>query len=228
MGFNLENYEPVKDRITRFFSDHPDGRILTDLVSDSETLEDRAAFKASIYIGEVLKATGYAFEAKGQGVNRDAWVENAETSAIGRALANMDYCGTMRPSREEMTKVRPDTDGLDDVRNSKGQYSPPSPSGEPSERGSGVSSEMLELKKELANIIVTTFGEDRIFTKADYDDMTSEWHPGGRDLIASKNDLELLRGVVVRWQKRRDEKIEKLVMREQELAELDRLENKGE
>lgn len=106
MGFNLDDYEPVKDRITRFYSDHKDGRILTELVSSPETLESCAAFKALVYIGDVLTATGYAYEKQGQGnVNRDSWVENAETSAIGRALANADYCGSLRPSREEMEKV---------------------------------------------------------------------------------------------------------------------------
>lgn len=104
--FDLSNYEQVKDRITRFYGDHKDGRIITELASDPTTLAKEAAFKASVYIGDTLKATGYAYEAQGQGVNRDAWVENAETSAIGRALANMDYCGTLRPSREEMSKVK--------------------------------------------------------------------------------------------------------------------------
>jgi len=32
-------------------------------------------------------------------------LENAETSAIGRALANMDYAKGKRPSREEMEKA---------------------------------------------------------------------------------------------------------------------------
>lgn len=105
MGFNLDNYETVKDRITRFYSDHADGRILTELVNAPDTLAEYATFKAYVYLDNTLKATGYAMEQKGQGVNKDAWVENAETSAIGRALANMDYCGTMRPSREEMSKV---------------------------------------------------------------------------------------------------------------------------
>lgn len=103
--FDLASYETVKDRITRFYADHPDGRITTELVGDPANLSTSAAFKASVWLGDVLKATGYAYESQGQGVNRDAWVENAETSAIGRALANMDYCGSLRPSREEMSKV---------------------------------------------------------------------------------------------------------------------------
>ena len=105
MGFDLSNYEQVKDRITRFYSDHPDGRILTELVTAPAELGTHASFKALVYLGDTLKATGYAYESQGQGVNRDAWVENCETSAIGRALANMDYCGSLRPSQEEMSKV---------------------------------------------------------------------------------------------------------------------------
>jgi hypothetical protein len=105
MGFSLDNYEQVKDRITRFYADHPDGSITTELVNDPSSVTSFATFKATVSIAGTVKATGYAMEQQGQGVNKDAWVENAETSAIGRALANMDYCGTMRPSREEMSKV---------------------------------------------------------------------------------------------------------------------------
>ena len=105
MGFNLDNYETVKDRITRFYSDHINGSIVTELVNNPESLLEFAAFKVSVLVEGRLIATGYAMEQKGQGVNKDAWVENAETSAIGRALANMDYCGTLRPSHEEMSKV---------------------------------------------------------------------------------------------------------------------------
>jgi len=105
MGFNLADYEQVKDRISRFYADHQDGAIHTELVTPATELAKCAGFKAYCYVGNVLKSTGYAFESQGQGVNKDAWVENAETSAIGRALANMDYCGSVRPSREEMSKV---------------------------------------------------------------------------------------------------------------------------
>jgi CBS-domain-containing membrane protein len=40
-----------------------------------------------------------------ESVNYTSWLENAETSAIGRALANFNYAGSKRPSREEMQKV---------------------------------------------------------------------------------------------------------------------------
>jgi hypothetical protein len=52
------------------------------------------------------KATGWAFEVDGQGMaQKTAALETAETSAIGRCLANMNYSGSKRASREEMTKA---------------------------------------------------------------------------------------------------------------------------
>ena len=104
--FNLADYETVAQRITRFYTDHPDGRIHTELL---QTLDDaqgwRFVVRASIYVGEELKATGLAEERlNGKGANQDAALENAETSAIGRALANWKYSGAKRASREEMGK----------------------------------------------------------------------------------------------------------------------------
>jgi len=51
-------------------------------------------------------STGYAFEVDGgYGANKTSALENCETSAIGRALANMGLHGNKRASREEMSKV---------------------------------------------------------------------------------------------------------------------------
>jgi hypothetical protein len=50
--------------------------------------------------------TGLAFEVDGgMGANQTAALENAETSAIGRALANCGFSGNKRASREEMAKA---------------------------------------------------------------------------------------------------------------------------
>ena len=53
-------------------------------------------------------ATGYAEEVRGASpVNKTSHAENAETSAIGRGLANCGYATKgSRPSREEMEKVQ--------------------------------------------------------------------------------------------------------------------------
>ena len=106
MKFNLDDYDPVESRIARFYGEHPDGRILTEMRSDPNNLST-CVFRADLYIGEVLKAQGWAYEKDGEGyVNKTSHVENCETSAIGRALANAGYQGSKRPSREEMEKVQ--------------------------------------------------------------------------------------------------------------------------
>ena len=54
-------------------------------------------------------SSGLAQETKGLGgfANKEAWLENCESSAIGRALANRKYQGNKkpRPTQEEMKKV---------------------------------------------------------------------------------------------------------------------------
>ena len=108
-NFNLQDYEEVKDRLPKFWAAHPGGRIFTDMIKHDEDL-GVVVFKASLYRdGETSPfATGWARELKGDGfVNKTSHVENCETSAIGRAVANgMLLDGSMpRPSREEMSKT---------------------------------------------------------------------------------------------------------------------------
>lgn len=107
--FNLQDYETVEERIKRFYADNPKGRIETELV---EHIIDKGMWvmKASVFMSDAdldAKATGFASEIDGQGMaNKTSALENAETSAIGRALANANYSGNKRASREEMQKVQ--------------------------------------------------------------------------------------------------------------------------
>ena len=106
--FNLEDYETVEDRLTKFWKEHPDGRISTQIIE--HTLQ-RFIVQAAIYRTEVDAqpwTTGYAEETVStRGVNSTSALENCETSAIGRALANAGYVTKgKRPSREEMAKVK--------------------------------------------------------------------------------------------------------------------------
>lgn len=110
MSFDLSGYDDVASRIDKFFAEHPvpEGRILTRILSDLGALEE-CVIQAEVWIGETLIATGHASEKRGQGtVNRTSHLENCETSAIGRALANMNYKTrplAPRPSRQEMQKA---------------------------------------------------------------------------------------------------------------------------
>jgi hypothetical protein len=107
VAFNLDDYEPVASRLDRFLKAHPDARVITDLV---HYLADIAVFKAELWLDGEIIATGWAEEIRGQGnVNKTSHLENCETGAVGRALANAGLSGsdfTKRPSREEMGKVQ--------------------------------------------------------------------------------------------------------------------------
>lgn len=107
MAYNLENYEPVDARLDAFWSKYPNGRITTNVLEKTET---SILIQAMIYRDAADAqpvTTGLAEEIKGSSpVNRVSWVENCETSAIGRALANFNFAAKgKRPSREEMEKV---------------------------------------------------------------------------------------------------------------------------
>lgn len=107
MAFDLSNYETVEDRLARFWADHPAGRVHTELVIQDG---DQVIFKAAVYFDAgdpIPRATGYAEEQRGSSqVNRTSFLENCETSALGRALANCGYATHgKRASRSEMTKV---------------------------------------------------------------------------------------------------------------------------
>ena len=105
--FNLDDYETVEERLIKYWKEHPDGQIHTKLLDSSAS---RFIVEASIFRTEADArpwTTGLAEETvQGRGVNATSALENCETSAIGRALANAGYATKgKRASREEMSKV---------------------------------------------------------------------------------------------------------------------------
>jgi len=107
MAFLPADYEPVESRIHKFWAEHPDGRIHTEIVLINET---EIVIKASIYADRDDArpvAIDFAQETRNSSpVNKLSFVENCATSAIGRALATYSYSPKgKRPSREEMEKV---------------------------------------------------------------------------------------------------------------------------
>ena len=107
MAFDLSNYETVESRLARFWEAHPNGRVRTQMLNYTG---DACVFYAELYAERDDTnpvATGWAEEIKtDRGVNATSFVENCETSAIGRACANFVFATQgKRPSREEMAKV---------------------------------------------------------------------------------------------------------------------------
>ena len=105
--FNLADYETVESRLEKWWKDYPDGRVATKIEQATDT---RYIVSAELFKTEAdakAYATGLASESvSDRGVNSTSALENCETSAIGRALANAGYAAKgKRASREEMTKV---------------------------------------------------------------------------------------------------------------------------
>ena len=97
-------YVQVKDRVLAFREAYADGKIIThvELISDNSCI-----CKAEIYDGEELIATGTAYESREDGgINRNSFVENCETSAVGRAIGFLGIgINTSIASAEEVKKA---------------------------------------------------------------------------------------------------------------------------
>ena len=105
----LKDYEPVEDRLRAFWSDHPQGRVMTTLIShtDGHYIVFAEVWRSA---DDLPAASGLAHDSEAQLPSnmKTSALEVAETSAIGRALANLGYAAKgRRPSREEMSKTSP-------------------------------------------------------------------------------------------------------------------------
>ena len=107
MAFDLNNYEDVNSRIKRFRETHISGRIITEIV-ELNVKDGYVIIRASVFREHedvVPAAVDYAYEARSdRGVNRDFWIENCSTSAIGRCIGLL-MPSDARPTRQDMEKV---------------------------------------------------------------------------------------------------------------------------
>lgn len=84
-----KDYAEVNQRIKAFRSICPNGAIITELISNNGGV---CVFKATIYNDEqIILGTGTAYEKENSSfINKTSYIENCETSAVGRALG---MCG---------------------------------------------------------------------------------------------------------------------------------------
>jgi hypothetical protein len=108
MAFDLSSYEPVSDRITKFWTKYPNGRLHTEIVLINETEVVVKALAFTDREDGKPAAIDFAQETRNSShINKNNFLENASTSAIGRVLNTLGISskGGKRPSREEMLKV---------------------------------------------------------------------------------------------------------------------------
>ncbi len=172
--FDLFKYATVAERLQMVYTEYPDARMVTENLT---TAADRSVstwvVKASLYLtagdqaNGLAKATGHAFEVDGTaGANMTSALENAESSACGRAMALGGWSGdkTSLASRSEMEKVErgvtpkptirdyeAEASKLKDVDGLRWLYA--------QAKGEGASSEVLERLAEIAGSF-SAEGED--------------------------------------------------------------------
>jgi hypothetical protein len=103
----LQNYETVAQRLERFWTDHPSGRVATELIEGGSGywIFRAQIFKKADDVNPI--ATGHAHETIGASqINKTSALEVCETSAVGRALALAGYHGSQIASLDEVVRAK--------------------------------------------------------------------------------------------------------------------------
>jgi hypothetical protein len=128
-GFDLSNYVEVADRLREFYEKYPGGRVITSIV---ELTEKRVVVKAEVYretAHAVPSGAGHSALAI-PGITpytKGAELENAETSAIGRALVAAGLASKKIASADEIRAKRVDSPAAVSVVGDGPEVSSPSP-----------------------------------------------------------------------------------------------------
>ena len=107
-----KDYAEVNQRIKAFRMVHPEGTIDTKMISNENGV---CIFRASVYSDRfTLLATGTAYEKEGSTfINKTSYIENCETSAVGRALGMAGFgIDTSIASAEEVQNAIVQQDGM--------------------------------------------------------------------------------------------------------------------
>lgn len=90
MPIKGKEYVQVNERIKAFRMLHPEGSIVTEIISHENGM---IVMRATVSTADgVVLATGTAFEVQSTSyINKTSYIENCETSAVGRALGNAGF-----------------------------------------------------------------------------------------------------------------------------------------
>jgi hypothetical protein len=131
-GFNMDDYVPVNERIEAFLAAYPEGSLQSEIV---ELSDKRVTVRAYAYRtpGDERPGMGHSWlELPGKTTfTRGSELENAETSAWGRAIAALGFeVKRGVASAEEVASKKSDGGIVDEAKPSRRAPSPP-PSTEP-------------------------------------------------------------------------------------------------
>lgn len=117
-------YQTVALRVQTFRERHPDHTLSTEIVDRND---EYVIVKATIAANGLVLATGHAEEyRKSSQINKTSALENAETSAIGRALAAYGFGGTEFASANEVQNaIHQQQTGGQGQGQSRAEVSPP-------------------------------------------------------------------------------------------------------
>ena len=100
-----KEYVEVNQRIKYFRENYPEGSLITELVSNENGM---CVFKATAIIEDKARSTGWAYEKEGSSnINKTSYIENCETSALGRCLGNLGIGidGSVASAEEVQTAI---------------------------------------------------------------------------------------------------------------------------
>lgn len=81
-----KEYVEVHERIAYLRKNYADAQLITELISNDNGV---CVFKATLMVNERVVATGHAYEKEDSTyINKTSYIENCETSAVGRCLGN--------------------------------------------------------------------------------------------------------------------------------------------
>lgn len=97
-----KEYLTVAERLGTFHRDHPKGSITTEVISNANgvtVMKATITFDGQTFIGHASEKEGSTM------INKTSALENAETSAVGRALAFAGYAGSEIASADEVANA---------------------------------------------------------------------------------------------------------------------------